>query len=134
MTRREDLETMMPFVRRCGIIIESANAEEVIGALPWRPELCTTAGILHGGAIMTLADTLGAVCALLNLPDRANTATLESKTNFFRPVSRGILRGRSSPMHVGRTTIVVQTELRDDGDKRVAFVTQTQAVLRDGSS
>ncbi len=134
MTRREDLETMMPFVRRCGIIIESANAEEVIGALPWRPELCTTAGILHGGAIMTLADTLGAVCALLNLPDRANTATLESKTNFFRPVSRGILRGRSSPMHVGRTTIVVQTELRDDRDKRVAFVTQTQAVLRDGSS
>jgi 1,4-dihydroxy-2-naphthoyl-CoA hydrolase len=124
-----DFVSAMPFVRSCGIKIESAAPGEVRGKLPWREDLCTTGGILHGGAIMTLADTLGAVCAFLNLPEGARTATLESKTNFFRPVSGGSLFGTATPLHVGRTTIVVQTDLRDDDGKRVALVVQTQAVL-----
>jgi 1,4-dihydroxy-2-naphthoyl-CoA hydrolase len=123
------LENAMPFVFRCGIAIESATRDEVRGKLEWREELCTTNGVLHGGAVMTLADTLGAICAFLNLPEDATTATLESKTNFFRPVTRGARHGIATPLHVGRSTIVVQTELRDDAGKRVAFVVQTQAVI-----
>ena len=84
---------------------------------------------MHGGAVMTLADTLGAVCAFLNLPPDSATSTITSSTNFFRAVREGEVRGVSRPLHVGRTTIVVQTELRDANDKLVALVTQTQAVL-----
>ena len=87
------------------------------------------AGVLHGGAIMVLADTLGAVCAFLNLPDGATTSTIESKTNFFRAVRGGAAHATTTPLHVGRTTIVVQTDVRDDDGKRVALVTQTQAVI-----
>jgi 1,4-dihydroxy-2-naphthoyl-CoA hydrolase len=124
-----DLTTLMPFVQHCGITLASATRDEVKGSLPWRAELCTTAGVIHGGAIMTLADSLGAICAFLNLPEGATTSTIESKTNFFRPVTRGTLHGTAAPIHAGRTTIVVQTDLRDDAGKRVALVTQTQAVI-----
>jgi uncharacterized protein (TIGR00369 family) len=120
----------MPFVRHCGITIASATREAVIGSLAWRGELCTTAGVIHGGALMALADSLGATCAFLNLPEGATTSTLESKTNFFRPVTKGAVHGTATPIHVGRTTIVVQTDLRDDAGKRVALVTQTQVVVR----
>ena len=99
------------------------------GTLPWRAELCTTAGIMHGGAIMSLADTLGAVVAFMNLPPGAHTATIESKTNMFRAVAKGVLKGTSTPLHVGRTTIVVQTDLRNEENKRIALVIQTQAVI-----
>jgi uncharacterized protein (TIGR00369 family) len=78
---------------------------------------------------MTLADSLGALCAFLNLPAGAATATIESKTNFFRAVRDGHAIAVARPLHVGRTTIVVQTDIRDDGGRRVAQVTQTQAVL-----
>jgi uncharacterized protein (TIGR00369 family) len=122
-------EGAMPFARHCGIAIESSTRDEVRGKLDWREELCTTGGVLHGGALMTLADTLGAICAFLNLPEGATTATLESKTNFFRPVTRGSVRGVATPVHVGRSTIVVQTDLLDDAGKRVALVVQTQAVI-----
>ena len=84
---------------------------------------------MHGGAVMTLADSLGAVCAFFNLPPGASTSTISSSTNFFRAVRDGELRGTTRPLHAGRTTIVVQTELRDANDKLVALVTQTQAVL-----
>jgi uncharacterized protein (TIGR00369 family) len=124
------LVATMPFAVACGIELERATADEVIGRLPWAAERCTTAGLLHGGATMTLADTLGAVCAFLNLPPGAGTSTIESKTNFFRGVRAGIAHGTTTPLHVGRTTIVVQTDIRDDDGKRVALVTQTQAVLR----
>jgi uncharacterized protein (TIGR00369 family) len=89
----------------------------------------TIAGALHGGALMTLADSLGAVCAFLNLPPGAMTSTIESKTNFFRGVREGRVHATSTPLHVGRTTIVVQTDLHDDRGKAVARVTQTQAVI-----
>jgi 1,4-dihydroxy-2-naphthoyl-CoA hydrolase len=79
---------------------------------------------------MAFADTLGGVCAFLNLPEGAtSTATVESKTNFFRAVREGRVEGVTRPLHVGRTLIVVQTDLRDDDQRRVAQVTQTQAVL-----
>jgi len=81
---------------------------------------------------MGFADTLGGVCAFLNLPQGANTATVESKTNFFRAVRAGTVTGVTRPLHVGRTFIVVQTDLTDDEGRRVAQVTQTQAVLTQG--
>ena len=84
---------------------------------------------MHGGALMTLADSLGAICAYLNLPEGARTATIESKTNFFRGVREGHVDGVARPLHVGRSSIVVQTELADAGGRPVAVVIQTQAVL-----
>ena len=124
-----DLVATMPFAVAVGIEIDAAAAGEVVGHLDWSEDRCTTAGLMHGGAAMTLADTLGAVCAFLNLPAGASTSTVTSATNFFRAVRDGTLHGTSHPLHVGRTTIVVQTELRDANDKLVAMVTQTQAVL-----
>jgi 1,4-dihydroxy-2-naphthoyl-CoA hydrolase len=109
--------------------VVSAEREEVRGTLPWRPDLCTSGGILHGGALMAFADTLGGVCAFLHLPGGAGTATVESKTNFFRPVRDGVVTGVARPLHVGRSFIVVQTDLTDDSERRVAQVTQTQAVI-----
>ena len=85
--------------------------------------------MLHGGALMAAADSLGALCAYLNLPDDATTATLESKINFFRAVRGGTVSLVSTPLHVGRSSIVVQTELTDDAGRPVALVIQTQAVL-----
>ena len=125
------LAAAMPFAVAAGIEVSAATAEEVRGRLAWAPERCTSAGILHGGAIMTLADTLGAICAFLNLPPGAGTSTIESKTNFFAAVRGGHVEGVTHPLHVGRRTIVVQTDVRDATGRRVAQVTQTQAVLVD---
>ncbi len=83
---------------------------------------------------MTLADTVGAICAYLNLPDGATTSTIESKTNFFRGVRSGLVRASAKPLHIGNRTIVVQTDLLDDQDRSVALVIQTQAVLKPGLS
>ena len=125
----EGLVEMMPFARELGVEIDTAGPEEVTGRLAWAPERCTAGGAMHGGALMALADSLGAVCAFLNLPKGASTTTLESKTNFFRGVRKGEVRGVSRPLHAGRRFIVVQTDLYHDDDRRVAQVTQTQAVL-----
>ena len=84
---------------------------------------------MHGGLLMTLADTVGAWCAFLNLPEGAGTTTIESKTNFLRAVRGGSVHAIARPLHVGRTVVVIDTELRDDDDRLVARVTQTQAVL-----
>ena len=122
----------IPFAATCGIELVGADPERVRATLQWAPERCTTGGLLHGGVLMTLADTAGAVCAFLNLPDGATTATIESKSNFFRAVRSGTAHADAHPLHIGRTTIVVQTDLSDDKGKLVAQVTQTQAVLRAG--
>ena len=99
--------------------------------MAWRPELCTTFGVLHGGAMMAMADSVGrGVRRSSTCPPGATTSTIESKTNFFRGVREGAVHATSRPLHVGRTTIVVQTDLVDDRGKRVAQVTQTQAVLQ----
>jgi uncharacterized protein (TIGR00369 family) len=87
----------MPFAVLAGVELEAADASEVRGRLPWAPERCTVAGALHGAALVTLADSLGAICAFLNLPQGATTSTIESKTNFFRAVREVTLVGRSRP-------------------------------------
>jgi uncharacterized protein (TIGR00369 family) len=107
----------------------SGGAEEVEATLEWAPELCTAGGVLHGGVLMALADSAGAVCAFLNLAPGERTVTIESKTNFFGAVKEGAVSARSRPLHRGRTTIVVETDLFDSGDRHVARTTQTQAVL-----
>jgi 1,4-dihydroxy-2-naphthoyl-CoA hydrolase len=123
------LRDAMPFAVAIGVEITSATADEVSGRIEWSPERCTAGGVLHGGAVMSLADALAAACAYLNLPAGATTSTIESKTNFFRGLRQGELTGMARPVHVGRTTIVVQTDLRDDEGRRVALTTQTQAVI-----
>jgi uncharacterized protein (TIGR00369 family) len=120
----------MPLADTLGLEIVAASAEEVHARLPFQDRLCTAGGILHGGALMSLADASGAYCAFLNLPaGSTGTATIESKTNFFRAVRDGHVDAISRPLHRGRTTIVVETDLRDEAGKHVARVTQTQAVL-----
>ena len=127
-----DILASIPFAVGLGVELLSAGKDEVRGRLAWAPERCTAGGILHGGALMSFGDTLGAICAFLNLPPGANTSTIESKTNFFRAVRQGFVEGVSRPLHVGRSVIVVQTDLRDADGRRVAQVTQTQAVLGGG--
>jgi 1,4-dihydroxy-2-naphthoyl-CoA hydrolase len=130
VTNTADLNAAMPFGALLGVELESASPEEVRGALEWSPERCTAGGVLHGGALMGLADSLGGLCAFLNLPDGASgTATVESKSNFFRAVREGRVSAASKPLHVGKTFIVVETDLRDASGRHVARVTQTQAVL-----
>ena len=105
--------------------------EEVDATLEWAPGLCTAAGVLHGGVLMALADSAGGVCAFLNLPAGATTATIESKTNFLGAVREGTVTARARPLHVGQRTIVVETDLFDASGRRVARTIQTQAVLVD---
>ena len=94
----------------------TASPDEVRARISWEERLCTAGGILHGGALMALADAAGAYCAFLNLPDGAGgTATMESKTNFFRAVRDGYVEARSRPLHRGRTTIMVETDIFDGG-------------------
>jgi 1,4-dihydroxy-2-naphthoyl-CoA hydrolase len=120
----------MPFAETLGLEVLAAAPDEVRARLPWEERLCTAGGILHGGVLMSLADAAGALCAFLNLPEGSTgTATIESKTNFFRAVRDGHVDARSRPLHRGRTTIVVETDLHDAAGKHVARVTQTQAVL-----
>jgi 1,4-dihydroxy-2-naphthoyl-CoA hydrolase len=126
----QNLAEIAPLAGTLGIEVSRADAEEVRGSMGWAPEKCTAGGVLHGGALMAFADTLGGVCAFLNLPDGATaTATVESKSNFFRAVRGGTVEGVTRPLHVGRSFIVVQTDVLDDDERRVAQVTQTQAVL-----
>jgi 1,4-dihydroxy-2-naphthoyl-CoA hydrolase len=125
-----ELNAAMPFGALLGVELDSASAEEVRGGLAWAPERCTAGGVMHGGALMGLADSLGGLCAYLNLPAGAMaTATVESKTNFFRPVKEGRVTAVSRPLHVGRSFIVVETDLHDAEGRHVARMTQTQAVL-----
>jgi 1,4-dihydroxy-2-naphthoyl-CoA hydrolase len=128
-TDLDALLALMPFAAAAGVELRSASADRVEGALAWAPERCTAGGVLHGGALMTLADTVGAVCAFLGLPEGAGTATLSSTTNLLRPVADGTVTAIAQPLHRGRSTVVVRTDLLDDEGRLVAQVTQTQAVL-----
>jgi uncharacterized protein (TIGR00369 family) len=125
----EMLRAAMPFAAELGVEVVAASPEEVTAQITWAERLCTAGGVLHGGALMSLADAAGAYCAYLNLPGGATTATIESKTNFFAAVRSGSVRAVARPLHRGRTTIVVETDLFDDENRRVARVTQTQAIL-----
>ena len=122
-------ENPLPFAALLGVELISVAPDRVVGEMTVREDLCTLPAVAHGGALMAFADTVGALCAVANLPKGAGTSTIESKTNFFRAVRGGVVTATCKPLHVGRSTIVVQTNLRDDHGKRVAQVTQTQAVL-----
>ena len=122
------VNAQMPLGETLGIRTRG-GPDEVEATLAWAPELCTAGGVLHGGVLMTLADSAGAVCAFFNLPDGTRTVTIESKTNFFGAVREGEVLARSRPLHRGRTTIVVETDVYDSSGRHVARTTQTQAVL-----
>jgi len=125
----ETLLDLVPFAKTLGISVSSAGPHEVMAALPWSPQLCSVGGVMHGGALMALADTAGALCAFLNLPEGAATTTIESKTNFFRAITQGQVQAVARPLHVGSRTIAVRTELAGADGRLAAHVVQTQAVL-----
>jgi 1,4-dihydroxy-2-naphthoyl-CoA hydrolase len=126
------LHAFVPLAALLGVRVAGAEPESVRLELDWREELCTAGGVMHGGALMSMADTAGALCAFLNLPEgAAGTTTVESKTNLLAAVRDGTVCAIATPLRAGGTLIVVETELRD-GDGRLAAKTiQTQAVLRD---
>ena len=113
-----------------GIEFTDVTPDKVVARLAVRKDLCTVGDNLHGGAIMAFADTLGAVAAILNMPEGSRTTTIESKTNFIggAPVGTRVV-GESVPVHKGRTTVVCQTTIRSEAGKLVALVTQTQLVI-----
>src|SRR3954454_15098231 len=120
----------MPLCATLGVTAEAFNRDVVTLSLPWDDGLCTSGGLLHGGAVMALADSAGGASAFLNLPDGASgTSTIESKTNFLGRVREGAIPASARPLHVGSSTMVIETEVRHV-DRLVAKVTQTQAVLR----
>jgi 1,4-dihydroxy-2-naphthoyl-CoA hydrolase len=124
----DELIAMMPFAAEMGIRLEEAGPDRVVAVLPWAPRLCTTGGIMHGGALMSLADTAGALVAFLGLPEGASTATITSTTQLMRPVRTGSVRAVAVPLHRGRTVVTVQTSLHDSDGRLVAQTTQVQAV------
>ncbi len=126
------LLAMMPYATALGIELHETTPSLTTGSLGWAPERCTAGGILHGGAIMSLADTVGAVCAVLNLPEGAGTATIDSTTRLYRPLRGGTLHATARPAHVGRTLIVVNTDLTDDEQRLIAQTSQAQAITRLG--
>jgi 1,4-dihydroxy-2-naphthoyl-CoA hydrolase len=113
-----------------GMTLTEVGPERIVATLQVRPDLCTTGGSLHGGALMAFADTLGAVGTVLNLPEGKSTTTVESSTKFIGSAKVGsTVTGESTPLHKGRTTMVWQTHIRNDAGKLCAVVTQTQLVL-----
>jgi uncharacterized protein (TIGR00369 family) len=129
-----DLERLrvspMPFAALMGVRFVEASPEKVVASLEVREDLCTAGHIIHGGALMAFADTVGAAATILNLPDGAGTTTLESKTNFLRGAAVGsTLTATATPVHRGRRTQVWQTRIETDDAKLVALIVQTQMVL-----
>jgi len=122
------LQPLFPGV--LGIELSEVHPERVVATMQVRPDLCTTGEVLHGGAIMAFADTLGAVATFANLPQGARTTTIESKTNFLGAAPVGSrVSGECTPFHRGRTTMVWQTLIKTEAGKLCAVVTQTQMVL-----
>jgi uncharacterized protein (TIGR00369 family) len=120
----------LPFAKLLGIEFLTASKERVTAAMLVRPDLCTVSAMIHGGAVMAFADTLGAAGTVLNLPPGAGTTTIESKTNFLAaaPAGQKVL-GEAIPIHIGRRTMVWQTRITLENGRSVALVTQTQMVL-----
>lgn len=127
-TYTRTLSTLVPVAHSLGIEALEWNPQQVRLRLSWAADRCTAGDVLHGGVIMTLADTAGAACAYAGLPEGASTITIESKTNFFRSVSQGHIEARSHLLHQGRSIIVVSTDVTDIEGNPVAHIVQTQAV------
>ena len=126
-----DIESLrQPLATTLGIELVEVSKDRVVGRLKVRPEICTSGHILHGGAIMAFADTLGATGAFLNVPEGAGTTTIESKTNFISGAKEGsIVTAESTPVHIGKRTSVWTTKITREDGKLVAVVTQNQMVL-----
>jgi uncharacterized protein (TIGR00369 family) len=123
-------QNRLPFAELLGIRFVSASADRIEAVMEVRDDLCTTPAVLHGGAIMSLADTLGACATVLNLEDGAGTTTLESKTNFLAPAPvNSTVKAECTPIHRGKRTMVWQTRVTGADGRLVAIVTQTQIVL-----
>lgn len=127
-TDLQDLIALMPFAGQLGMTLEEAGPDRVVALLPWEPRLCTSAGVMHGGVLMSLADTAGALVVFLGLAEGQTTATITSTTQMFRPVTAGAVRAVAIPLNRGRTTVTVQTGLSDKAGRLVAQTTQIQAV------
>ncbi len=126
----EQILAQQPFPRLMGMEVLEAGKACVKAQLSVRPDLCTAGHILHGGAIMAFADSLGAIGAFLNLPAGSGTTTIESKTNFISSAKEGsLVVGEARPVHIGRRSSVWQTRITREDGKLVAIVTQTQMVL-----
>jgi 1,4-dihydroxy-2-naphthoyl-CoA hydrolase len=126
----EMIHGLVPLAVTLGITADAAGPDEVVLSLDWASNLTTGGGVLHGGMVMALADTSGAVCAFLNLPEGAGgTTTIESKTNFFAATRSGTVKAHSRPLHIGKRIIVIETEIRGDKGKLAAKTIQSQAVL-----
>lgn len=120
----------LPFAKLIGLELTSVTPDKVEATLKVREEVCTRPPVMHGGAVMALADTLGAIATVANLPEGAATTTIESKTNFFAAIPLGqTARAECTPLHRGRTTMVWQTRIMREDGKVAAIVTQTQLVL-----
>ena len=120
----------LPFAKLMGVEFVEASKEKVVAKLLVRDDLCTAGSILHGGAVMAFADSLGAVGAFLNLAPGQHTTTIESKTNFLGAAKAGTtVTGTSTPVHIGGRTSVWQTRIEGENGKLVGLVTQTQMVL-----
>ncbi len=126
---RRELLSLMPYATALGIVLEEATPTLTRGSVEWAPNRCTVDSAMHGGVLMSLADSIGAVCAYLNVPVGAGTSTVESKTNFFRALREGRLHATARPLHVGRSFVVIQTDLADDQGRPVGQTTQTQSVI-----
>lgn len=122
----------MPFAADLGVSLEEAGPDRVIAVMPWAPRLCTAGGILHGGALMALADSAGALVAYLGLPEGATTATITSTTQMFRSVMGGRVRAVAAPLYRGRTTVTVQTNMYGPDETLVAQTTQIQVIRTAG--
>jgi 1,4-dihydroxy-2-naphthoyl-CoA hydrolase len=123
----------MPFSDLMGVEIVERTKDRVRGRMTVREDLCTAGGILHGGAYMAFADTLGAIGGALNLVPGAGATTLESKTNFLGSARVGaMVEGEATPLHVGRRSSVWQTRITDADGKLLCLVTQTQLTLLPG--
>ena len=119
---------LMPFAQHLGLTVAEAGPDKVIARLAWAPHLCTSGGVMHGGVLMSLADSAGALVTFLGLPEGATTATITSTSQLFRPVTGGTVRAVAVPLHRGRTTVTAQSSLYDSEDRLVAQTTQIQAV------
>ena len=118
------------FPAKLGFEFVETSQDLVKTTLSVRDDLCNGSGIMHGGALMTLADTMGAIATILNLPPGAGTTTIESKTNFFAAVHSGeTITAECTPLHRGKRTMVWQTRIQTEKGKLAALVTQTQIVL-----
>ena len=123
-------EHKMPFAELLGVRILSAAPERLTAEMVVRDNLCTLPPVLHGGAVMAFADSLGAYATMLNLPEGATTTTIESKTNFLAPAPAGsTVTGECTALHRGRRTMVWQTRITNAQGRLLAIVTQTQMVL-----